>query len=233
VRLRAVLFDLDDTLADSTGAEERIWDDVAAIIEEHHPGVDRTALRVRYLEALERWYPQLAAGAIDLPTFRRVRLEDALEPWGPLTDELVREYTAEKARIADEIQVVPGALSVLRRIRARGIRVGILTNGPSAFQRRKIAATQLEVEVDAIAVSGELGIAKPEAEAYRLALELLGAEPGDAAMVGDSLANDVHGAIGAGLATAVWLPHGRQGTPPPGAIVAGALTDVPVLLGLE
>ena len=79
VRLRAVLFDLDDTLADSAGVEERIWQDVAVVIEEHHPGVDRVALRARYLDALERWYPQLAAGAIDLPTFSRVRLADALE----------------------------------------------------------------------------------------------------------------------------------------------------------
>jgi putative hydrolase of the HAD superfamily len=233
VRLRAVLFDLDDTLADSTGVEERIWHDVAAVIEQHHAEVDRVALRVRYLEALERWYPQLAAGAIDMPTFRRVRLEDALEPWGPLTDELVEAYTAEKSRIADEIGLVPGAVEVLRGIRALGVRVGILTNGPSHFQRRKIAATQLEGEVDAIAVSGELGVAKPEAEAYRLALELLGADPGHTAMVGDSIENDVRGAIGAGLAQAVWLAHGRQGTPPPGAIVAGALAEVPALLGLE
>lgn len=233
VRLRAVLFDLDDTLADSTGVEERIWRDVAVVIEEHHPGVDRAALRVRYLESLERWYPQLAAGAIDLPTFRRVRLADALEPWGALTDELVERYTAEKARIAGEIELVEGALDVVRRVRSAGLRVGILTNGPSAFQRQKIAATRLEREVDAIGVSGELGAAKPDVEAYHRALALVGADPGETAMVGDSLENDVHGAIGAGLAAAVWLPHGRQGTLPPGAVAARALSDVPRLLGLE
>jgi FMN phosphatase YigB (HAD superfamily) len=52
-------------------------------------------------------------------------------------------------------------------------------------------------------------------------------------MVGDSLENDVRGAIAAGFVRAVWLPHGRQGTPPPGAVTARALTEVPALLGLE
>ncbi|MBM3678310.1 MAG: HAD family hydrolase [Actinobacteria bacterium] len=231
--LTAVLFDLDDTLADSTGVEERIWHDVAAIIEQHFPAVDRTALRIRYLEALERWYPQLAAGAIDMPTFRRSRLQDALEPWGALTDELVQAYTAEKARIADELQVVPGAVEVLRLLRGRGVRVGILTNGPSEFQRRKLASSRLGVEVDAIAISGELGVAKPEAEAFAGALALLGADAASTAMVGDSLANDVHGSIDAGLAAAVWLPGRQAGEPPRGALVAGAVTEVPRLLGLE
>jgi putative hydrolase of the HAD superfamily len=231
--VRAVLFDLDDTLADSTGIEERIWHDVAVVIERHHPGIDRAALRLRYLEALDRWYPHLAAGAMDMPTFRRVRLEDALDPWGPLTDALVEAYTAEKARIADEIEVVPDAVAVLRSIRALGVRVGILTNGPSAFQRRKLAATRLADEVDAIAVSGELGAAKPDPEAYRQALALLGADAKETAMVGDSLENDIHGAIGAGLAVAVWLPRGRREPPPPGAVVASSLTEVPALLGLE
>lgn len=233
MRLRAVLFDLDDTLADSSGIEERIWDDVAGIIAAHHPTVDRQALRARYLAALDRWYPQLAVGPMDMPTFRRARLEDAIEPWGTLTDELVEAYTAEKARIADEIAAAPGAVTMLRRLRQRGIRVGILTNGPSAFQRRKLATTGIGPEVDAIAVSGELGVAKPDADAYRRALELLGADAHTTAMVGDSLENDVVGAVGAGLATAVWLRHRQTGTPPPGAMVAASLAEVPALLGLE
>ncbi len=231
-RIRGVLFDLDDTLADSSAVEERIWNDVATLIASRFDGLDRDALRSRYLEALHRHYPALAAGDIDLPAFRRLRLADALEPWGPLEDELLEAYIAEKARIADEMVPAPGAIETVRELRERGIRVGVLTNGPSGFQRRKLETSGVGAEVDAIAVSGELGVAKPDERAFELALALLGTAAAETAMVGDSLENDVLGALRAGLAAAVWMPGGREGAAPHGALVARTVPEVPGLLGL-
>ena len=230
--LRGVLFDLDDTLADSSSVEERIWNDVAALIAERFEALDREALRARYLEALHRHYPALAAGDIDMPTFRRIRLADALEPWGPLEDELLEAYIAEKARIAAEMVPARGAIETVRGLRRGGIRVGVLTNGPSEFQRQKLAAAGLAGEVDAVAVSGELGVAKPDERAFALALGLLGTAANETAMVGDSLENDVLGAMRAGLAAAVWMPGARSGTAPHGALVARSIAEVPALLGL-
>lgn len=232
MRLHGVLFDLDDTLADSSAVEERIWDDVASLLETRFPGLDRAALRSRYLEAMHRHYPALAAGDIDLPTFRRIRLADALEPWGPLEEELLQSYIAEKARIAEEMIPAPGAVETVRSLRRLGIRVGILTNGPSAFQRRKLHVSGLAVEVDAVAVSGELGVAKPDRRAFELALALLGTTSSATAMVGDSVENDVLGGLRAGLAAVVWLPGTRSGPAPDGALVARSVSDIPSLLGL-
>lgn len=232
-RIRGVLFDLDDTLADSSAVEERIWNDVAALIAQRFSGLDRDTLRARYLEALHRHYPALAAGDIDMPTFRRIRLADALEPWGPLQDELLEAYIAEKARIADEMVPAHGAIETLRALRRQGVRVGVLTNGPSDFQRRKLEASGVGAEVDAVAVSGELGVAKPDERAFELALGLLGRDAGETAMVGDSLENDVLGALRAGLAAVVWMPGGRDGAVPQGALVARSVPEVPGLLGLD
>ena len=230
--LRGVLFDLDDTLADSSAVEERIWNDVATLIVRRFGGLDREALRTRYLEALHRHYPALAAGDIDMPTFRRIRLADALEPWGPLEDELLEAYIAEKARIADEMVPAPGAIETVRALRRRGIRVGVLTNGASDFQRRKLETSGVGAEVDAVAVSGELGVAKPHERAFELALDLLGTDAGETAMVGDSLENDVLGAMRAGLAAVVWMPGHREGAAPHGALVARTVPEVPGLLGI-
>ena len=52
-------------------------------------------------------------------------------------------------------------------------------------------------------------------------------------MVGDSLANDVLGALGAGLAAVVWMPGPRSGDLPPGAHLARELCEVPALLGIQ
>jgi putative hydrolase of the HAD superfamily len=124
-----------------------------------------------------------------------------------------------------------GAIETVRMLREHGIRVGVLTNGPSAFQRRKLETSGIGAEVDAVAVSGELGVAKPDERAFELALALLGTGAGETAMVGDSLENDVLGGMHAGLAPVVWMPGARDGTAPHGALTAHALADVPALLG--
>lgn len=232
MRLRGILFDLDDTLADSAGTEERIWEGVADVIAEYVPQIDRVELRRRYLDVLEPHYAELAAGRVDFLTFRRRRLAEALSPWGEVSDELLERYVAAKERIADEVQPFPEAVATVRALRGLGIRVGVLTNGPSGFQRRKLEVSGLGPELDAIAISEELGVAKPEREAFDKALALLETGAEETAMVGDSLENDVLGAMNAGLAAAVWMPGRRTGELPAGAHLARELTEVPRLLGL-
>jgi putative hydrolase of the HAD superfamily len=231
--LRGVLFDLDDTLAASAEAEERVWRDVAEVIVSRLPDVDRGELRRRYLDALQRHYPDLATGRTDALTFRRVRLADAVEPWGELDDDLFEAYLAEKRRIPEEVEPFPDAIATLRALRGRGIRVGVLTNGPSSHQRGKLDASGIGRELDAIAISEELGVAKPDEEAFRRALELLGTRADETAMVGDSLENDVLGAMRAGLAAVVWMPGRRDGDLPAGAHLAREIAEVPGLLGLD
>ena len=72
------------------------------------------------------------------------------------------------------------------------------------MQREKLAALGVEDRLDAVAVSGEVGAAKPDPMLFRDALDQLGVTSESACHVGDSLATDVAGAKAAGLA-AVWL----------------------------
>lgn len=231
--LRGILFDLDDTLADSSGSEERVWEAVVEVIAEHVPAVDRAGLRQRYLDVLEGHYSELTAGRVDFHTFRRRRLADALSPWAPLDDELFARYTEVKLRVIEELVPFPGAVATLRGLRALGLRVGVLTNGPSLLQRRKLEVSALGPELDAIAISEEIGAAKPDEAAFAAALSLLRTEPRETAMVGDSLENDVLGGLRAGLAAVVWMPGSRAGELPPGAHLAREVGEVPRLLGLD
>ena len=228
--LRGVIFDLDDTLIDSTAADLRVWLRVARVLESIVPPSDHERLRERYLGVMPGYYAELEAGRIDLLTYRRRRLEDAVSPWGEIDDELFEQYIREKESIVEEVRPFPDTLSVLRALRARGLRVGLLTNGPSDFQRQKLATTALEEELDAVAISAEIGFAKPEREAFAIALARIGTRAGETAMVGDSLTADIEGALGAGLAAAVWLD--TEGDAPYGATRAGSLTEAVGLLGL-
>jgi putative hydrolase of the HAD superfamily len=166
---------------------------------------------------------------VDVVTFRRRRLADALSPWAELDDALFTRYLTVKDRVLDETAAFPESLSVIRHLRASGVRVGVLTNGPSEFQRRKLERCGLTGELDAIAISGEIGAVKPEPAAFRCALELLGAVAAETAMIGDSLANDVEGALGAGFGSVIWMRPHRE--PPAGVAGVRSLLEVPGLLG--
>ena len=230
-RLRGVIFDFDDTLADSTGVHLRVWPEVVRTLLRHVPELDASAFRERYDGLMEGQYERLLRGEIDFTGFRRDRLAAAIAPWAEVGDELFRDYQAVKARVIDDLRLHVDAVATIRHLRASGIRVGLLTNGPSELQRRKLAVTGIEVELDAVGVSEELGAHKPAAAAFQAVLELLGCSAAEAAMVGDSLANDVVGALDHGFARVVWVSS-EQAQPPAGANRVRRLAEVPPLLGV-
>ena len=102
----------------------------------------------------------------------------------------------------------PDALRALEGLRAGGHRLAVLANQPAA---RSAELRALGVTADVVAMSEEMGVAKPDPEFFARALELIGgASPGDVAYVGDRVDNDVLPAMAAGLRS-VWLRRGPWG----------------------
>ena len=87
-------------------------------------------------------------------------------------------------------------------LRRRELKLGVVTNGPSAMQRRKLAALGIESAFDAILVSEEEGVSKPDPEIFRRALERCGVAAHEALFVGDHPVADIEGAHNAGLRVA-------------------------------
>lgn len=88
-------------------------------------------------------------------------------------------------------------------------RLGILSNGKSASQHKKIAACGLENIFDSITVSGDYDIQKPDERIFEIACKNLGTEIKDTYMVGDTFFTDISGAIKAGLHP-VWYSYERR-----------------------
>jgi putative hydrolase of the HAD superfamily len=233
VALRGILFDLDFTLVDNERAWKRLWPPIAERFAERYPGFDPEEFQTRSFEFADRHYELVLSGAIDLPTYRRDYVRHGLAPWGVLDDDLFEVYDEARTSALDLVELYEDAIDTVRSLRAQGLKIGILTNGPSEIQRRKLRAIRIEDEVDAVAVSEEIEAWKPDPEAYRKAVRLLGLEPGEVAMVGDHVENDVAGALAAGLAAAVWVDRDRLGELPEGAHLARELAEVPGLLGLN
>lgn len=116
-----------------------------------------------------------------------------------------RRVAAEFAAVRRSLQrLMPDAREVLARISGTH-RVALLTNGARSIQREKIADAGLSDSFEAVLVSGEEGVGKPDAAVFHLLLARLGVSSSEAAMVGNSLSRDILGARNAGIPLTVWL----------------------------
>lgn len=95
-------------------------------------------------------------------------------------------------------------LSTLRALRERGYKLGVLTNGPSKYQRDKLASTDILNHVDALVVGGDLPKQKPHRIAFEAIANALGCELEEIAYVGDHPLKDMDGARNCGM-TPIWM----------------------------
>ncbi|HET7342403.1 MAG TPA: HAD-IA family hydrolase [Methylomirabilota bacterium] len=212
--MRALLLDLDDTLLDYSGGVEECW---SAACASAAASVDPLRLVARLAEA-RRWFWS------DPARHRRERtnmprawaliaaraLEDCGCPDTALAAAIAEDFAARRRRVMD---LFPEARACLQALRARGLPLGLVTNGDAREQRWKIERCALAPFFDAIVIEGELGAGKPDAIVYATALRALGVRAGaDVWMVGDHLEFDVGGAQRAGL-HGVWLDRAGAGLP--------------------
>ncbi len=205
-----ILLDLDDTILDDTGGASAAWEQ--ACIDSDAPDGLYDAIR-----AAGAWFwadpDRHRTGRADLLEARRSIAATALANLGLPDDGLAARISARLNALRDEaIAPLPGAIEALDVLRARGVRLGLLTNGSARHQRWKIERFSLAAHFDYVGIEGEVGFGKPEPEAFLRALRAFSAEPGEAWMVGDNLVFDVGGAQAVGL-HGVWVDVRGRGLP--------------------
>lgn len=93
----------------------------------------------------------------------------------------------------------PDVLATLTRLRAGGLRIGIVSDAQRVYFRTELVAAGLVPFIDVAVASGEHGFRKPDPRLFQIALAELGIPPGEAVHVGDSADRDICGAQEAGL----------------------------------
>jgi len=178
-----VVLDVGETLID----ESRVWATWARIA-----GVSPLTFGAAMGVAIARGLEHRAA-------FELLGFSD----WQAHRDEAERAYGGFRAE-----DLYPDALRCLDGLHAQGRRVAIFANQPA---KRHAELEALGVHPDRMAMSDELGLAKPDPAFFAKTLELMGnPSPSNVAYVGDRIDNDVAACRTCGFRS-VWLRRGPWG----------------------
>ena len=213
---KVLLVDLDDTILDSDSNADEVWLEVCREFAGRLDGVTAIELHAAVMGSRDWLWGDLERarrGRLDLWQARRDILRRALARFQisnpPIVEGMADRYATKRDK---KLEPFPGAIDTLRRLKAAGVRMGLLTNGSSESQRGKIEKHGLAEFFDHIQIEGEFGIGKPHERAFRNALDVLGAAPNEAWMIGDNLDFDIHAAQQLGI-YAVWVDTPGNGLP--------------------
>ncbi len=219
--VRAVLFDLDDTLVDHTHATLAATRAAVALERalSHVPFDDI----VRHSQALlERFHPQAVAGHLTFEQARVERYRELLRAFGCSCERAEELAVAHLRAYQAAERTVPGAEALLGHLSAHGIALAIVSNNTRAEQEAKLRRRGLFDYFAEIIVSGDHKIAKPDPQLFLLALGKLGIAAESCVHVGDNWDVDVCGAVAAGIRP-LWLNRFKRmpGIGPAAAEVTG------------
>ena len=220
---RCILFDLGDTLW--SRGDTQTWAQQEAIANHRAIELLRKHIQSDLLPMLDDFVlGQRVRQTIDRHIRARILRNPNIEPDGPgavidtLTDlgipMIDRElgatiFEALRIRIPESRSLFPDTHSTLRELQRRGYLLGVVTNriwGGQPFQEDLcVLGLDQYFPPDLMAVSGDLGVRKPNPAIFQHALKARQVSPEEAVMVGDSLSADVLGAQALGI-FAIWKP---------------------------
>jgi putative hydrolase of the HAD superfamily len=220
---RAILFDIDDTLVDHSTAFHAA---TVALHEAAGSTVPFDAFLTSWSSAHRRHFDQYLAGEVSYEQQALARIRDTLGAQLPdrtATDLWSVYYTNYETAWTLFADVVP-CLDALS-----GCRLGVLSNGEAAQQRKKLVRTGIADRFHVTVISGDHRCAKPEPEAFLRACSALDTPPEHVVYVGDHYDLDAEGARRAGL-VGIWLDRADASSVQHRPPMIRSLLDLPAVL---
>jgi HAD superfamily hydrolase (TIGR01549 family) len=180
---RWVVLDVGETIIDET----RVWSIWADML-----GISRLTFMAGFGSVLAR-------GGEHRDVFELFNVPDWRTAW-PEHEAIYGGFRAD--------DLYPDTIPAIDELRRRGYRVAVIGNQPTS---RTAELRRIGVDAEVMAMSAEMGAAKPSPQFFEHVLELIGSpRPSSVAYVGDRVDNDVLPSVMAGM-RAVWIRRGPWG----------------------
>lgn len=224
----AVGFDLDGTLLDHPAAAA-----VGTRALADHFGIEHTpAFLDAWFAVEDEHFGAWSEGRLTWQGQRRARIADMRAAFGlaPLAEaDADAAFTVFIDAYRTGWSVYGDVVETLERLRAAGVRVGVLTNGPGEQQRAKLTHIGIADLVDVVCAADEIGAAKPEVAAFDALLTALGTTRERTVFVGDHPALDGVAAREAGIRSALVRSRSRGIAELPSAVRRAAASVMPTV----
>ncbi|MFC0553106.1 HAD family hydrolase [Planotetraspora thailandica] len=225
--IRAILFDLDETLFDHRRAvafAATSWTE--SLCPGHPLSMEAPAL---WLDLENKHLPAWHAGECSFSEQRRRRLREFCGRMQvPVPADLDAAYARFLVWYEEAWAAFPDAGEAIEALSGRGLTLGVLTNGVPVQQEAKLRRIGLMDRLDPVLTPDSLGgYFKPWAECYLRAAAKLGLRPEEIVLVGDNLMLDAVGPARVGM-RGVWLDRYCAGSASPGGVATiTTLSELP------
>lgn len=207
MKIKAIIFDIDDTIFDREIAQNKVISLIYKKNKNIFKGIKFKEIKIAFLQSgniADKKYKT----DNNIEHFRKGRAKiflDLLNIDNQYIELIKNTYLEYYPKMkAEKINIV----NLFKKI-AKSFKIGIISNGFSDVQYVKLETLKIKKYCDCIILSGELGIEKPNKEIFLKACDILNIKPYEAIYFGDSYESDVIGAKKAGLKV-IWLNEKRK-----------------------
>ena len=205
-----LFIDLDDTLYDFSAASQESFRETYDLL--HYE---------RYFNSFEHFYSiyepynlQLwhiyGEGKITKEELNKRRYSYPLEVVGIHDQELADTFCREAlGRIPTKNKLIEGAIELLEYLHPK-YNLYILSNGFKELQSRKMSTAGIDKYFDALILSEDIGVNKPNRELYEYALQKTSSTIEDSIMIGDMFETDIVGAANIGMKQIYFNPKKKE-----------------------
>ena len=210
-RYKNLFIDLDDTIYDFSGASRESFRETYDLLhyERYFDSFEHyLSLYEPYNLELWRLYGE---GKITKEELNRRRYSHPLECVGVNDQQLADTFCREAlGRIPTKGPLMPGAMEILEYLRPK-YNMYILSNGFKELQSRKMRTAGIDGYFDALILSEDIGVNKPNRELYEYALAKTGSKLSESLMIGDMFDTDIVGAANIGMDQMYYNPKEKKG----------------------
>lgn len=207
--IKAVIFDLDNTLCNSTVVIEDVLRSTFTKHFKDFPNKkidDLISINIKIFENLisDPDIPlSTAIIRVWFDVFEQLQIKPSLKIILRLMNDIHNQTNGR-------IQLIDGSLELVNYLKSKGIKIGVLTNGIFIDQAKKLVKLKLDVFIDYLVTSDMCASDKPDSRIFKYLLNKLAVSPNQAIMIGDDYVADIKGAHDFGIKT-IYFKYDNRG----------------------